>query len=804
MRFPVFPRARVSPLSFVHAPRRSPLSNAGYVGNALQYKPPAVIAYEQTSADGETKGDLVFGTRSSTSGTASATPQLRVRSDGVVEVDANLQVDATSVFNEQVNMFYGLGVGEFLEVSGTQTVTGASDLGSTLRVRGDALFDSKVTVVGKFVALGDYQIGDNAPSDSLTVKASTTLSGATTNQGATTMLDSLDVHGASTLHNTLTVSGAATMTSTLALTGAATLSSDITMTSATAAITHTVAGATNGLSISSTNGWVDVETVRFTGNTIGISGDTDIFTLTSGAAAVAGTLGVSGDVTVGTSQFTVTATNGNTAVAGTLGVTGATSLSSASLSDDITMSKAAAALTHSGTTSLTVSSTNGFVSVSGGTYVDVESVRFTGNAIGISGDTDIITLTSGAAAVAGTLGVSGNVAVNTNMFTVTATNGNTAVAGTLGVTGATTLSSATLSDDITMSKAAAALTHSGTTSLTVSSTNGFVSIAGATGSYVDVESIRFTDNTIGINGDTDIITLTSATAAVAGALTVSTTLGVTGVTTLAEDLAMSKAAAALTHSGTTSLTVSSTNGFVSIAGATGSYVDVESIRFTDNTIGINGDTDIITLTSATAAVAGALTVSTTLDVTGAAVLSTSLAVGGTLADASKELYVTGDIYATGTSTAASDSRYKRDVENIVGALDISRQLRPVTFSFRTEDFADKKFPEVKQAGVIAQEMEKVLPHLVTTDDAGYKGVAYERLGVYAMAGVKELDAKDAAHEEALAAQARIIAAQEEKIAAQEEKMAALQERVNALAAAVEALTARDSHSGGRDMDAAVA
>ena len=27
----------------------------GYVGNSLQYKPPAVIAYEQTSTDGETK-----------------------------------------------------------------------------------------------------------------------------------------------------------------------------------------------------------------------------------------------------------------------------------------------------------------------------------------------------------------------------------------------------------------------------------------------------------------------------------------------------------------------------------------------------------------------------------------------------------------------------------------------------------------------------------------------------------------------------------------------------------------------------
>jgi hypothetical protein len=48
--------------------------------------------------------------------------------------------------------------------------------------------------------------------------------------------------------------------------------------------------------------------------------------------------------------------------------------------------------------------------------------------------------TLGATTVGGTLGVSGDVAVNTNKFTVAATTGNTLIAGTLGVTGATTLS----------------------------------------------------------------------------------------------------------------------------------------------------------------------------------------------------------------------------------------------------------------------------------------------------------------------------------------------------------------------------
>ena len=49
---------------------------------------------------------------------------------------------------------------------------------------------------------------------------------------------------------------------------------------------------------------------------------------------------------------------------------------------------------------------------------------------------------SGNSLVGGTLGVTGDVAVNTNKFTVAAASGNTVVAGTLGVTGATTLTGA--------------------------------------------------------------------------------------------------------------------------------------------------------------------------------------------------------------------------------------------------------------------------------------------------------------------------------------------------------------------------
>ena len=54
-------------------------------------------------------------------------------------------------------------------------MTGASDLGSTLRVRGDALFDSKVTVVGKFVALWRHTVGKCRQHPSLEDAASVVL-----------------------------------------------------------------------------------------------------------------------------------------------------------------------------------------------------------------------------------------------------------------------------------------------------------------------------------------------------------------------------------------------------------------------------------------------------------------------------------------------------------------------------------------------------------------------------------------------------------------------------------------------------
>jgi adhesin HecA-like repeat protein len=198
----------------------------------------------------------------------------------------------------------------------------------------------------------------------------------------------------------------------------------------------------------------------------------------------------------GTLSTTGAATLNSATVTNALGA-GATTVSSLTTSGDLLMTEDAAVLTHSAAsgTSLAISSTNGYVSIAG-SYVDVESVRITDAKIGVSGDPDLITLTSGDVAVAGTLSTTG--AATLNSATVT---------NALGA-GATTVSSLTTSGDLLMTEDAAVLTHSAAsgTSLAISSTNGYVSIAG---SYVDVESVRITDAKIGVSSDDDLITLTS-------------------------------------------------------------------------------------------------------------------------------------------------------------------------------------------------------------------------------------------------------------------------------------------------------
>ena len=86
---------------------------------------------------------------------------------------------------------------------------------------------------------------------------------------------------------------------------------------------------------------------------------------------------------------------------------------------------------------------------------------------------------------------------------------------------------------------------------------------------------------------------------------------------------------------------------------------------------------------------------------------------------------------------SSDERLKDNVVEIDNALDKVESLRGVEF-----DWNDKQeIYEGHDVGVIAQDVEKVLPELVENRDNGYKAVKYEKLTAVLIQAVKELSAK---------------------------------------------------------------
>jgi hypothetical protein len=98
---------------------------------------------------------------------------------------------------------------------------------------------------------------------------------------------------------------------------------------------------------------------------------------------------------------------------------------------------------------------------------------------------------------------------------------------------------------------------------------------------------------------------------------------------------------------------------------------------------------------------------------------------------------------TGVVTApnfvsSSDARLKSEVETIAGALAIVSALRGVRFTMDGS----------RQIGVIAQEVEAVLPEVVRDNEAGQLSVAYGNITGLLIEAVKELTARVAALEEA--------------------------------------------------------
>ena len=92
---------------------------------------------------------------------------------------------------------------------------------------------------------------------------------------------------------------------------------------------------------------------------------------------------------------------------------------------------------------------------------------------------------------------------------------------------------------------------------------------------------------------------------------------------------------------------------------------------------------------------------------------------------------TGNVTFSGSVTQNSDIRLKKNIRDIDGALNKILQTRGVLYDRIDTTATD-------EIGFIAQELEMILPELVTTSDLDVKSIKYQNLGPILVEAIKEL------------------------------------------------------------------
>jgi len=110
-----------------------------------------------------------------------------------------------------------------------------------------------------------------------------------------------------------------------------------------------------------------------------------------------------------------------------------------------------------------------------------------------------------------------------------------------------------------------------------------------------------------------------------------------------------------------------------------------------------------------------------------------LVTNGTTADWSEGLTYSSGTLTTTNFNATSDISLKKNIQTVDSALSIINKLNGIEFEWKNTG--------KKSSGIIAQELEEVLPHLVETNDDGIKTVNYAGLSAYLIQAIKELTEK---------------------------------------------------------------
>ena len=195
---------------------------------------------------------------------------------------------------------------------------------------------------------------------------------------------------------------------------------------------------------------------------------------------------------------------------------------------------------------------------------------------------------------------------------------------------------------------------------------------------------------------------------------------------------ISLGSSATTIAGLTSVT---STGFTGALTGNASTATTLATARNINGVSFNGSADI-TVTAAAGTLSGATLSSgvTASSLTSVGTL-TSLTVSG--ATATGALTVTGAITATGDITAfyTSDKRHKNNIKTIPNALEKVTKLNGVTWEWN--DDVNEVTKSTPKTGLIAQEVQEVLPEVVKTRDDGFLALDYSKMMGLLVEAIKE-------------------------------------------------------------------
>ncbi|MDD2716462.1 MAG: tail fiber domain-containing protein [Candidatus Wallbacteria bacterium] len=119
---------------------------------------------------------------------------------------------------------------------------------------------------------------------------------------------------------------------------------------------------------------------------------------------------------------------------------------------------------------------------------------------------------------------------------------------------------------------------------------------------------------------------------------------------------------------------------------------------------------------------------------GGAIFAGPVAIGTSNNSTGYALYVNGYVYSYGYY---SDVRFKKNITPLSDSLEKISKLQGINFEWKKDKVPNKMFESGKRVGLIAQEVEKIIPEVVTTDNEGFKGIYYEKIVPYLIEAIKE-------------------------------------------------------------------